>query len=129
MIIAVDFDGILCKNAFPEIGDPNYEMISLIRQLMDKGHKLILWTSRANDRLQEAVNWCEQYGLHFAGVNCNDSDNLAQYGTDPRKIFADIYIDDHNIDFVMNKSANYNAIWDTTQMIKKLLKMEVDKNE
>lgn len=129
MIIAVDFDGILCKNAFPEIGEPNYEIVSLVRQLIDKGHKVILWTSRVDDKLVDAVKWCHSYGLHFCGVNENEPDNLAEFGTDPRKIFADVYIDDHNIDFIINKNANYNAIWDVTQMIKRILKMEVDTNE
>lgn len=26
-IIAVDFDGTLCENKFPEIGNPNWELI------------------------------------------------------------------------------------------------------
>ena len=29
-IIAVDFDGTLCKNNWPEIGEPNEELISYL---------------------------------------------------------------------------------------------------
>lgn len=114
MIIAVDFDGILCKNKFPEIGKPNYEVISLVRQLMDKGHEVILWTSRVDNELTAALNWCYDYGLHFCAVNENAPSNVEKYidkypnGT--RKVYADIYIDDHNIEFVMegsNSGLNY----------------------
>lgn len=104
MIIAVDFDGILCKNKFPEIGSPNYEVISLVRQLADKGHEMILWTSRTDDELKKAVDWCEDYGLHFCAVNDNAPSNKqkyeAQYPNGTRKVYADVYIDDHNLEFV-----------------------------
>lgn len=99
MIIAIDFDGVLCENKFPEIGKPNYEVISVVRQLMDQGHEVILWTSRADEKLVDAVDWCKDYGLKFAAVNDNAPSNLKKYGTNPRKIFADIYVDDHNLEY------------------------------
>ena len=105
MIIATDFDGILCENEFPQIGKPNYKVISLIRQLIDKGHEVILWTSRTGEELTSAVDWCGDYGLHFTEVNENAPSNRAKYeakypqGT--RKVYADIYIDDHNLEYVM----------------------------
>lgn len=105
MIIAVDFDGILCENKFPAIGEPNYEVISLIRQLIDQGHEVILWTSRVDAELDSAVAWCEDYGLHFTAVNENAPSNIekysSQYPNGTRKVYADIYLDDHNIEFVM----------------------------
>ena len=101
MIIAVDFDGVLCENDFPRIGKPNYEIISLIRQLIDKGHEVVLWTVRNGEELTAAVDWCGDYGLHFCNVNgpapSNEEEYRGRYETESRKIFADIYIDDHNI--------------------------------
>ena len=103
MIIAVDFDGILCRDEFPEIGSPNYGMISLVREIIDAGHEVVLWTSRANDRLVEAVRWCEDRGLHFCAVNDNAPSNRARYehlypgGT--RKVYADVYMDDKDARF------------------------------
>lgn len=114
MIIAVDFDGILCKNKYPEIGEPNYEVISLIRQLIDKGHEVILWTVRNGEELQNAINWCHSYGLHFTAVNDQAPSNKAQfagkYKTESRKVYADIYIDDHNLEFVMPSLIGYSGI-------------------
>lgn len=124
MIIAIDFDGILCKNKFPEIGEPNYDIISIVQQLIDKGHKVILWTSRVNERLKEATDWCEKYGLHFSGINENESGNLAEFGTDPRKIFADVYVDDHNLEYVFS---GINSHWSATQCLNRLLNMEENK--
>lgn len=103
MIVAVDFDGVLCRDEFPEIGAPNYQMISLVREIADAGHEVVLWTSRADDRLVEAVRWCEDRGLHFCAVNDNAPSNKAQYrdlypnGT--RKVYADVYMDDKDARF------------------------------
>lgn len=103
MIVAVDFDGVLCRDEFPEIGAPNYQMISLVREIVDAGHEVVLWTSRADDRLVEAVRWCEDRGLHFCAVNDNAPSNRERYkdlypnGT--RKVFADVYMDDKDARF------------------------------
>lgn len=108
MIIAVDFDGILCENAFPEIGKPRYKVISAIRQLIDLGHEVVLWTVRNGKELTAAVDWCKDYGLHFCAVNepapSNAKEYKDKYPTQSRKIYADIYIDDHNIEYAMSGS-------------------------
>ena len=108
MIIAVDFDGILCEDTFPEIGKPKYPMISAVRQLIDAGHDVILWTSRVDDKLQEAVEWCKDYGLCFCAINDNAPNNVAEYGTNPRKVYADIYIDDRSLLFLKYKNHRTN---------------------
>lgn len=104
MIIAVDFDGILCKNEFPQIGEPYYDVISVVREAIDKGHEVVLWTSRVDDRLTEAVNWCADYGLHFTAVNDNTPSNKQEYSqmypNGTRKVYADVYIDDHSLFFI-----------------------------
>ena len=104
MIIAVDFDGILCENNFPDIGKPNYNIISLVRQLIDKGHEVVLWTTRNGEELDKACHWCSDYGLHFCNVNVPAPSNLKEfkdkYPTESRKVYADVYIDDHAIEFM-----------------------------
>lgn len=45
-IIAVDFDGTLCKQAWPEIGEANTRLIDHLRQRKAGGARLILWTNR-----------------------------------------------------------------------------------
>ena len=93
-IIAVDFDGTLCENAWPEIGAANMELIDYIRLTKLHGCKIILWTSRVGDRLKEAVEWCKDKGLTFDAVNENLPEAIEAFGGDSRKIFANVYIDD-----------------------------------
>ena len=130
MIIAVDFDGILCQNRFPEIGPPNYEVISLVRELMDRGHEVVLWTTRNGDELKEAVEWCEDRELHFCAVNFPAPSNAAEYAdkypVQSRKIYADIYIDDHNLEFVSNDNDGHprDGTSNTIKLIRRILKNE-----
>ena len=110
MIIAVDFDGTLCEEEWPEIGSANKFLINKLIDLQKQGAKVILWTCRNGNLLEDAVNWCGQHGLIFDAVNENLPEILESYGgKDSRKITADYYIDDkalnplyHVIDLLQN---------------------------
>ena len=55
-IIAVDFDGTLVRDKFPEIGAERENFCKVIRILQKMGVKSILWTSRTGSALQEAID-------------------------------------------------------------------------
>ena len=93
-IIAVDFDGTLCKNRYPDIGAGNYPLIDWLIERQSKGDKLILWTCRCGSMLDKAVTWCGVRDLRFDAVNANLPENIEKYGNDCRKVYADIYLDD-----------------------------------
>ena len=93
-IIAVDFDGTLCYSNWPELGEPNYALISYLKHWKSNGNKLILWTCRANEALTKAVEWCQQQGLEFDAINDNLPEIVEYYGSNSRKITSDWYIDD-----------------------------------
>lgn len=95
-IIAVDFDGTLCENKWPEIGMPNEELIEYLKRRQANGEKLILWTSRNEEQTKDAVEWCKDHGLVFDAVNDNLPEIVEAFGGNCRKIFANEYIDDHN---------------------------------
>nr|DAM44022.1 MAG TPA: nucleotidase 5'-nucleotidase [Caudoviricetes sp.] len=98
MIIAIDFDGTICQNEYPEIGEPMPLAIWSIKKLKERGHDLILWTCRQGELLDDAVRWCEEHGIHFDLVNEHEPNNLKAFGgVSGNKVFADIYIDDHNL--------------------------------
>ena len=61
-VIAVDFDGTLCKQAWPEIGEANEALILHLKKRKAEGARLILWTNREGDLLEEAVEWCRERG-------------------------------------------------------------------
>lgn len=93
-IIAVDFDGTLCENSYPEIGGMNDELVEALCLFRDAGARLILWTNRCGERLNDAVRACGACGLEFDAVNENLPEMIELFGNNCRKIFADIYIDD-----------------------------------
>ena len=105
MIIAVDFDGVLCEQAFPDIGKPIQDNIDAVKRLIDDRHEVVLWTTRNGRELAEAVKWCEAHGLHFCAVNgpapSNEKEYRGRYAEQSRKIYADVYIDDHNMESVI----------------------------
>ena len=96
-IIAVDFDGTLCTNKWPEIGDPNFPLIEYLKKQQNLGNKVILWTCRTENLLVDAVAWCASYGLYFNEVNRNVSEVITKMDGDSRKIFAHEYIDDRAV--------------------------------
>ena len=69
LIIAVDFDGTIVEDAYPKIGKPNLFAFETLKKLQDEGHRLILWTYRCDNRLDEAVKFCESNGVFFYAVN------------------------------------------------------------
>ena len=98
MIIAVDFDGTICADRFPEIGEPLFGAVESLLKLKENGYKLILWTCRTDlperPYLTEAVEFCKRLGLEFDAVNDNVSDAPYYDKGNCRKVYADFYIDD-----------------------------------
>lgn len=100
MIIAVDFDGTIVEHRYPEIGKEIPFATATLRQLINDGHKLILWSVREGDLLQQAVDWCEERGVRFYAVNADlDEDAKDKSGSKhfSRKIKAHVFIDDRNV--------------------------------
>lgn len=95
--IAIDFDGCLCENRWPEIGAPNMDVICAAIAERENGAALILWTCRVGERLGEAVAWCAGFGLEFDAVNANLPERIAAYQNDCRKVCADEYWDDQAV--------------------------------
>jgi hypothetical protein len=96
MIYAIDFDGTIVENKFPEIGEINPEAFYFIRKLQDRGDKWILYTMREGELLQEAVDFLKAFGIAPDAVNDNLPELCKAFKNNPRKVFANVYIDDHN---------------------------------
>jgi hypothetical protein len=100
MTIAVDFDGTIVEHKYPAIGKEKPFAIETLKQLADEGNKLILWTSRDGELLQEALDFCHKRGLDFYGVNSNQPVGSlfeGRAGSTSVKVVADVYIDDKNL--------------------------------
>lgn len=99
MVIAVDFDGTLFTEKYPEIGDPKWDIINYCKHRKALGDILILWTCRSGKHLKAAVKACKEVGLEFDYVNNHTKESLKRYGTARKgcKILADVYVDDKAI--------------------------------
>lgn len=107
MIFAIDFDGTCVSHEFPNIGK-DIGAIPVLKELVEKGHKLILWTMRADREVQgetddefiinatgtfltDAINWFKNNDIPLWGIQKNP--NQTNWTTSP-KAYADMYIDD-----------------------------------
>lgn len=107
-IIAVDFDGTIVEHDYPRIGKEMLFAFSTLKALQAKGHKLILWTFRDGDLLDEAVEYCKMNGVEFYAVNKSYPEEQYDHSTS-RKINADIFIDDRNVGGFLG----WSKIWQT----------------
>lgn len=110
MIIAVDFDGTIVEHKYPEIGRERPFAITTLKMLIEQRHRLILWTVRKGDLLQEAVDWCKERGVEFYAVNKNYPEELVETGGGYSKINAELFIDDCNLGGIPDWGKIYQMI-------------------
>ena len=96
LIIAVDFDGTIVDDEYPKIGESKVFAFETMHKLIEDGHRLVLWTYRHGEKLEEAVEFCTKNGIEFYAVN-ESYENEIMDKRISRKINADIFIDDRNI--------------------------------
>ena len=109
LIIAIDFDGTIVEDAYPQIGKTRIFAFETLKRLQDDGHRLILWTYRNGTKLKEAVDFCKENGIEFYAVNASFPEEKYDYSRS-RKIHADLFIDDRNIGGVLGWGEIYQKI-------------------
>jgi len=122
LTIAVDFDGTIVDDEYPKIGKPKLFAFETLKKLQDKGHRLILWTYRTGEMLEEAVEFCRENEIVFYAVNKSfpEKEFDLKYS---RKINAQIFIDDRNIGGLMGWGEIYqNLIGEEKPIVKKTKK-------
>lgn len=109
MDICIDFDGTCVSHEFPQIGK-DIGAIPVLKELVDSGHKLILFTMRSNQKkkkkvdgetvvveenfLADALKWFEDNGIQLYGVQKNPKQ---RFWTSSPKAYGHLYIDDANL--------------------------------
>ena len=96
MIYAIDFDGTIVENRFPALGAINPQAEKFIRELKNNGDKWILYTMREGKHLEEALDFLKSIDLSPDAANDNLPELCEAFHNNPRKVFANVYIDDHN---------------------------------
>ena len=97
MNIAVDFDGTIVTHEYPNIGKELPFAVETLRQLQRDGHKIILWSVREGQLLEEAIEWCRARGLEFYASNKDYPEETRQDKHYSRKLKAELFIDDRNL--------------------------------
>ena len=97
MTIAVDFDGTIVEHRYPKIGEEIPFATETLKILAQERHKLILWTVREGELLEEAIEWCRQRGVFLYSVNKDYPEEEKRHNGFSRKLKADLFIDDRNL--------------------------------
>ena len=97
MTIAIDFDGPIVEHRYPEIGAEIPFAIETLKMLIKERHRLILWSVREGELLEEAVEYCRQRGVEFYAVNKDYPEEKKTDKGYTRKLKVDIFIDDRNL--------------------------------
>lgn len=96
MDIVIDFDGTCVTHEFPAIGR-EIGATPVLRELVDAGHRLILFTMRSNNKrknnhtLDEAVAWFAEREIPLWGIQTNPQQWM---WTSSPKAYGNLYIDD-----------------------------------
>lgn len=90
MEIAIDFDGTCVTHDYPEVGK-DIGVVPVLKKLVDKGHKLILYTMRSGAELENAVEWFKANGISLYASQVNPTQCN---WTSSNKCYAQLYIDD-----------------------------------
>lgn len=97
MTIAIDFDGTIVEHRYPKIGPEIPFAIDTLKMLISERHRLILWTVREGELLDEAVEYCRQRGVEFYAVNKDYPEEKSGDSNYTRKLKVDLFIDDRNL--------------------------------
>ena len=118
LIIAIDFDGTIVEDAYPNIGKPIIFAFETMKKLQSEGNRLILCTYRTEKKLQEAVDFCKQQGLEFYAINKSYPEEEFD-GKISRKINATFFVDDRNIGGFIGWTAIHKLLLNYEPEIKK----------
>jgi hypothetical protein len=90
MIIAVDFDGTCVTHDFPHVGK-DIGAVPVLKELVEAGNQLILWTMRDEKYLAAALRWCSENEIRLYSYQRNPTQDR---WTRSPKCYAELYIDD-----------------------------------
>ena len=107
MYICIDFDGTCVAHEFPKVGR-DIGAVPVLKELVEKGHKLILFTMRSDrteskdtgsseiqdvtgNFLSDAIDWFNRNNIPLYGIQTNPTQSK---WTKSPKAYAHLYIDD-----------------------------------
>ncbi len=113
LVLAIDFDGTIADTDYPKIHGLKDNAKEKINALYAEGHTIIIHSCRVNQPAEMMKAFLDEQGILYHYINENAPDRIQTYGSDTRKISADLYIDDHNIGCT---DINWLVIYDEVQI-------------
>jgi hypothetical protein len=120
--ILVDFDGTCVRHEFPIVGS-DIGAQPVLRKLVDKGHRLILFTMRSDviikktngkeiieetcNYLTDAVNWFKSNNIPLFGINTNPEQRT--WTTSP-KAYGQLIIDDIGLGIPLTSDGRHTYV-------------------
>jgi hypothetical protein len=110
---AIDFDDtITIGTRFPDIGKLRPHAKRVIQRIKDSGGEIAIWTCRTGEHEVRIRQFLEENEIPFDSFNEILPSERVMWGEGGRKIFADVYIDDHGIYAMMNGGIDWLQIED-----------------
>jgi predicted mannosyl-3-phosphoglycerate phosphatase (HAD superfamily) len=116
MKIAIDFDGTCVEHDYPETGR-DIGAIPVLKELVEKGHQLILHTMRTGVEMHYAQRWFSDNGIPLFGVQYDPEQTK---WTHSNKCYCHLNIDDVNLGIPL-KTENGRRPWVDWVKVRELL--------
>ena len=72
--------------------------MNTLKMLIQDRHRLILWTVREGELLDDAIEWCRERGIEFYAINRDfPEEDIMRNENFTRKLKVDMWIDDRNV--------------------------------
>ena len=111
MVIAFDFDNTIMKWKPNGVFYPIKYVVDFLKHRKMRNDTLILWTCREGKDLEWAEKICRDWGILIDYVNENTTE-VKESGRDPRKIEADLYIDEKSLNHIYEWQRLKVLLWD-----------------
>ena len=114
IVLAIDFDGTIVGQKYPEIGPLFKGAKEAINYFYDDGKFIIIiWSTRSGLAEIEMKEFLDKNGIkyHYINENC-DEFKAVLHEPEGKKIYYDILVDDRAIDeYGIEYNDDWNLIW------------------
>jgi hypothetical protein len=91
---------------YPKIGEDVPNAVEVLKKLNENQVKIILWTIRSGEFLQDAVNWFIERDIELWAINKNPQQ---RFWSKSPKAYAPVYIDDAALGCPLKLPLNDNS--------------------
>jgi hypothetical protein len=117
-VLSIDFDKTIVDSDFPTIHALRENARDMINLLYDEDFYIIINTCRSGPHEKDCKDFLDDHDIKYHQINQNCPLLCDFYDCDSRKISADIYIDDKDINAILNpKYLDWIYLYNSIQRI------------